>query len=301
MFSKRIINSGRFLKMPMSSQALYFHLGLAADDDGVVEAFQVMRLVGFAEDDLKVLAAKGLVAILNEDLVSFITDWREHNLIRPDRKINSIYRNLLLRVIPENELVEPRKRRDLKNWTDNGQPMDVQRTTNGPHRLGEVRIVKEKKTISSNGVGQEIFEEKKIRSANSAKMTEEDFKIFWESYPRKSVKKIAQKKFMNLDRILLPQILSAIEIQKKSQQWQNPKFIPMPSTWLNQDRWEDVISAELVTDPLEEKKLEAARKSLQEAGGDWEQGNFIFDRYGFEDSNEEYRRLTKKLGFEQKW
>ena len=65
MFSKRIIGSARFLRMPGSTQALYFHLGMAADDDGIVEAYPIMQMVNASEDDLRLLAAKGFVKVLN--------------------------------------------------------------------------------------------------------------------------------------------------------------------------------------------------------------------------------------------
>lgn len=141
MFSKRIVNSARFIQMPPSTQALYFHLGLNADDDGVVEAFNIMRLIGATEDELKILSSKGLVTVLNNDLVTYVNDWRENNSIRPDRKVNSIYKDLLVKIIPEIELVEPKKRADTKKTT--GQPMDVQRTTNGRLRLGKDSIGKD--------------------------------------------------------------------------------------------------------------------------------------------------------------
>lgn len=134
MFSNRITNSAKFLKMPLSSQALYFHLGLHADDDGVVEAFTIMRQVGAVEDDLRILAAKEFVVVLNEDLVTFITDWSENNRIRADRKVDSIYKNMLLRILPEAEIIKPKPRADTGKPT--GRPMDNQWTTNGPHRLG---------------------------------------------------------------------------------------------------------------------------------------------------------------------
>lgn len=95
MFSKAVTNSARFLQMPGTARLLYYDLGMAADDYGVVEAFTVMRTTGAAEDDLRVLAAKGFVQILNRDLVSFITDWRENNWIRADRKRPSVYADLL--------------------------------------------------------------------------------------------------------------------------------------------------------------------------------------------------------------
>ena len=87
MFSKVITSSTRFLKMPVSSQNLYFHLGMNADDDGVVEAFPIMNMIGANEDDLKVLVAKEFVTVLNNDWVSFINDWLENNNIRADRKM----------------------------------------------------------------------------------------------------------------------------------------------------------------------------------------------------------------------
>ena len=111
MFSTRLLSSAKFLKMPISSQALYFHLGLHADDDGVVEAFPVIRTVGCTEDDLKVLVAKGFVTVLNDDLVTYITDWTENNNIRADRKIDSIYKDLLLQINPDAQIVERREKR----------------------------------------------------------------------------------------------------------------------------------------------------------------------------------------------
>ena len=72
MFSKNVINSGRFLRMPQSSRLLYYDLGMAADDDGIVEAFSVIRSTGATEDDLRVLSARKFVTVLNYDLVSYI-------------------------------------------------------------------------------------------------------------------------------------------------------------------------------------------------------------------------------------
>ena len=117
MMSKKIIESARFLKMPISTQCLYFHLLLNADDDGVVEAYSVVRLTGCSEDDLKILYAKGFVSILNDDLVTYITDWREHNKLRADRKIDSIYKNLLLKILPDTELLQKKARADRPRTT----------------------------------------------------------------------------------------------------------------------------------------------------------------------------------------
>ena len=152
MFSVRLVNSARFLKMPISCQALYFHLGLNADDDGVVEAYNVIRSVGCTEDDLRVLVSKGFVRVLNEDLVSYITDWQENNSIRPDRKIDSIYKDLLLSIIPDAPLIEKKQRADRRPVDkteeiaeNNGeeQAWDNHGTTMGQHRLGKDSIGKD--------------------------------------------------------------------------------------------------------------------------------------------------------------
>ena len=169
MFSKRIIGSARFLRMPGSTQALYFHLGMAADDDGIVEAYPIMQMVNASEDDLRLLAAKGFVKVLNEDLVTYILDWQENNKIRADRKVNSIYKDLLLQVMPETPLIEPRQRADRArpdivqdnhgtqmgqprdtNGTSHGQPMDNHGTQMGPHRIGKDRIGKDSIYAAAN-------------------------------------------------------------------------------------------------------------------------------------------------------
>lgn len=164
MFSNRIIGSARFLKMPVDSQCLYFHLGIHADDDGIVEAYPVMKNLGSSEDNLRVLAAKNFVKILNDDLVSFIMDWNEHNLIRADRKIDSVYKGLLLSILPDVELKEPKPRADtgvIPRQVVNTQPLDNHWTTTGQHRLGKVRLGKvrlEKNNFVVDTTGKEIAE-----------------------------------------------------------------------------------------------------------------------------------------------
>ena len=146
MFAKSIINSARFLRMPATSRLLYYDLGMAADDDGVVEAFAVMRTTGAVDDDLRVLVTKGFVTVLdNDDLVSYINDWTTNNKLRPDRKTETMYKDLLLQVLPDAVVIPPRQRADVKSKV--GRPADVQRTTDGQpmdgigkDRLGKDRL-----------------------------------------------------------------------------------------------------------------------------------------------------------------
>ena len=133
MFSLRLINSTRFLKMPLSSQLLYFHLGMRADDEGVVEAYPVLKTVGCNEDDLKILVAKGFAQVLNEDLITYITDWNENNKIRSDRKTDSMYKDLLLKMIPNDN-----------QMTTKCQPNDrIGKDRIGKDSLGQDRVGKD--------------------------------------------------------------------------------------------------------------------------------------------------------------
>ena len=91
MFAKTIIDSDSFLDMPMSSQALYFHLSMRADDDGFLNnPKRIQRMIGATEDDLKLLIAKNFI-ILFESGVIVIKHWRIHNYIRNDRYKPSVY------------------------------------------------------------------------------------------------------------------------------------------------------------------------------------------------------------------
>ena len=66
MFNIQIVDSDAFLDMPLSTQALYFHLNMRADDDGFVgNPKRIQRLVGASEDDLKLLIAKRFQALAN--------------------------------------------------------------------------------------------------------------------------------------------------------------------------------------------------------------------------------------------
>lgn len=85
MFTQKIIDSDPFLDMPLSTQALYFHLNMRADDDGFINnPKRIQRTVGASDDDLKLLLAKRFV-IGFENGVIVIKHWRMHNTLRRDR------------------------------------------------------------------------------------------------------------------------------------------------------------------------------------------------------------------------
>lgn len=85
MFTQKITESDAFLDMPLSTQALYFHLCMNADDDGFVKnPKRIARMMGASDDDMRLLVAKSFV-IIYESGVIVIKHWRMHNLLRKDR------------------------------------------------------------------------------------------------------------------------------------------------------------------------------------------------------------------------
>lgn len=91
MFALQVIDTDKFMDMPLSAQALYFHLGMHGDDDGFVGSpRKIARTAGCNSDDLKLLAAKGYI-IPFESGVVVITDWNINNTLKNDRYHPTIY------------------------------------------------------------------------------------------------------------------------------------------------------------------------------------------------------------------
>lgn len=106
MFSLDVVDTDIFLDLPISSQALYFHLGMRADDDGFVSSpKRVTAMIGANQDDLKLLIAKGFVIAL-EDGIIVIRHWKQNNYIQNDRRKNTIYQNQLATLIVNNGIYE---------------------------------------------------------------------------------------------------------------------------------------------------------------------------------------------------
>lgn len=221
MFSKQVTNSSEFLMMSQSAQNLYFHLGMNADDDGFCEVFTIMRMTESKPDDLQALHNRALIYVA-DNKVCIVKDWHENNQIRLDRYKQSVYLSdpkyaELYKIVMEDKL----KKLDIYKSLLGGKPV-------GNQWLTQVRLGKDSKGKDTE--------------------TMIGFDKFWEQYPRKTAKTVAEKSFSKLkvDSLLLNKILLALERQNMSSQWtrDNGSYIPHPATWLNQRRWEDEIKIE---------------------------------------------------------
>ena len=91
MFSLDVVDTDKFLDMPATSQCLYFHLGMRADDEGFVSSpKRITKLVNCASDDLNVLVSRGYVLPMGDGVV-VLTHWKMNNYIQSDRYKPSVY------------------------------------------------------------------------------------------------------------------------------------------------------------------------------------------------------------------
>ena len=91
MFSLQVVDTDRFLMLPISAQLLYFHLGMRADDDGFAASpKRIARCLGCRDRDLQLLVDQGLLISFDSGVVA-ITDWKLNNAIRADRYCGTIH------------------------------------------------------------------------------------------------------------------------------------------------------------------------------------------------------------------
>lgn len=90
MFDKAIIDTDRFMDLSMSAKALYFLLGMEADDEGFVSYKKVMRIHGGNEDDIKILIAKNFLIRFDSGVV-VITEWNKNNWLDKRRIVPTEY------------------------------------------------------------------------------------------------------------------------------------------------------------------------------------------------------------------
>jgi len=158
----KIVDTDAFLEMPQSSQLLYFHLAMRADDDGFISnPRRIMKMIGSNDDDFKVLLLKRF--LLNfESGVCVIKHWLIHNLVRGDRYTPTQY-------IREKQMLiidDKTKKYSLNNGSQLVIPNDNQRMTQD--RLGEDSIdkIKEEKDIYGE------FENVKLKKEEHQKLVE---------------------------------------------------------------------------------------------------------------------------------
>lgn len=198
MMSKSIIETDKFMDMPMSAQCLYFHLLLRADDDGfIVSPKRTMRSIGCTDDDMKILIAKSYVLAFESGVI-VVKHWRIHNYVKRDRYKQSSIPESKLIMLDENreyQYLEPkrnqsgtslepkRSKEEHEGYSEDHEEYDKINTSNGAepnwnqngtkmepnwfHRLDKIRLDKIR--------GEEIRKDKKKKQSVSLKTIIEEF------------------------------------------------------------------------------------------------------------------------------
>ena len=209
MFSLSVVDTDKFLEMPISSRLLYYELGMRADDDGFVDNWKkILMFTGLKEDDMKLLIAKQFI-IPFESGVIVIRHWRLNNYLQNDRTKPTIYQ-------------EEYKQLGL----DNNNVYNLY--TECIHSIDKNSI--DKNSIEYNITPQNCFEN------------------FWKAYPRKQDKGRVEKWFKQHkpSEEIVEKMIKQIARFKETEQWkkEDGKYIPYPSTWLNAKSWEDEFETE---------------------------------------------------------
>lgn len=235
MFAKTIIDSDAFLDMPMSARLLYYDLGMRADDDGFINSpKKIMRMIGASNDDVNILIARKFVIPFDSGVV-VIKHWRINNYLRNDRYTETKY-------LEEKSNLEVDKNGSYTAKNNTGIPVGIPTVSTGKVRLGKDSIGKDINTISCNeNSGIEVLDQKEMW-----------FESFWEIYPKHQDKKKAKQKFLKLCtnekeyKAIMDGLRNVLPLWAKK----DTKYIPMPTTWLNGERWNDEVNVNLYELPF---------------------------------------------------
>jgi len=232
MTSLEVIDTDAFMDMPVSCQNLYFHLNARADDDGFVSnPKKIVRALGAAPDDLKVLIAKKFIIDFS-DGVCVVKHWRINNFIRKDIYKETKYLDL------KQTLFIRANGAYTQSYDDRAIPVP-----RGHYRIEDVDATLTKRQLSIGKVS--IGKERRDTPMGESEYSPE-FLSFWSAYPKKTGKGEAYRSWNKLkpSKELSERIVASVLAHAKSKDWtkDDGKYTPLPATFLNQKRYDDEIS-----------------------------------------------------------
>jgi len=228
MMSKQITETDVFMDLPLSSQALYLHLIMNADDDGFLgNAKTVLRMVGASNDDFKLLIAKQFIIVF-DDGITVIKDWRIHNYIQKDRYRSTMY-------IGHKKELAVDKNQSYQRIS--GMDTDCIHDVSNPDT--QVRLGKDRLEVGK------VSKEHSAAGSTPLAQLESEFDEVWSQYPNKKGKKQAlghykawRKKSVKHTNAYLLERLRLYKQELANTKWKSPMN---GSTWFN-GRFDDDYS-----------------------------------------------------------
>lgn len=243
MFTKKITDDDHFLNLSSPAQALYLHLSMNADDDGFCNQITASMFKAHASvTDLEALLKNRYIYQFDSGVI-VIKHWRMANALRKDRYTPTAFKNemAMLKVSENGAYKFPDSNDAVAERLPNGCQMVAERLPQVS--IGKVSIDKNNKNnISCNENSEiEVLDQKEMW-----------FESFWEIYPKHQDKKKAKQKFLKLCtnekeyKAIMDGLRNVLPVWAKK----DTKYIPMPTTWLNGERWNDEVSVNLYELPF---------------------------------------------------
>ena len=191
---------------------------------------------------LRTFEQYGMIEIVNNTIT--IPNWTKHQQLESLEKRREYQRNLMAKRRAEQKLIAEKDQ--MLALTEANTLADV----SAPDKDIDIDIP----PISPTGGNGSDDKPKKTKPKRDDAVLDQLFEAFWKEYPRKIAKQKARESFyrINPDQQLTQKMIDAVIAQRQTEQWKRDKgrFVPHPTTWLNQHRWEDQLTVE-VSDEIE--------------------------------------------------
>lgn len=182
MFSLHVIDTDSFLDMPVSSQNLYFHLGMRADDDGFVSnPKKIMKITGSQEDDLKILFSKRFILGFESGII-VIKHWRIHNYIAKDRYNETVY-------LEEKNKITIKENGSYTDCIHNVSTLETQVSIG---KISKDKVSKVNKKMINKKANLDIKEEKN-KYSEYVYMFEKEYNSLIDKYGKHNTQKMIEK------------------------------------------------------------------------------------------------------------
>ena len=242
MFSLSVVDTDKFLEMPVSARLLYYELGMRADDDGFVDNWKkILLFTGLKEDDVKILIAKDFIIPFESGII-VIKHWRMNNYLQNDRVKATTHQNELKSLKLDENNVYTLDTTCIHHKND--EPQKIPESTD-VYTLDTTCIHSiDKNSIEENRLDEIRLEENNISSpAKQEQQFTQEFERMWLYYPNKKGKSkalkkyiLARKKGVTYEEIAqgLKNYINYCKKNKIAEQ-----YIKHGSSWFNQECWKD--------------------------------------------------------------
>lgn len=267
MFSNKVIGSDAFLEMPDSTQNLYFHLSMYADDDGFVDKYKtIMRMTGKKEDDLKLLIAKSFIIPFQSGVI-VIRHWRVNNYLRTDRYNETQYieekSKLVIGKNGEYSLGIPMVSTDKISIDQ----ISIDKSNNNMLGFGNQNEPALSKNDTIDVVSQfEIFYKLYPCSINKNKKT--SLNLYWNWLQGKHITVMGSKKLTRYNHL---QLMFALKEFINVNRDKEETFIPRLPTFLGE---------KTLCDYVENSKEQYEKYMLEKYGEEWKKVKFEYSKDG---------------------